>query len=705
MPSTETIQPPKTPFVNEVRLGARHWMLAGGIVLLIVLGLPWLWKKVERFHTGPDYRLPYRLSKDYWLYERRLQQIAPTNIVVLGDSVVWGEYVLPDGTLSHFLNREAGQPNEFVNAGVNGLFPLALEGLVRYYGAPMHRHKVLLQCNVLWMSSPKADLNIRKEEAFNHANLVPQFYPRIPCYKADINDRLEAVVERNVPFIEWARHLQSAYFGDKSILKWTLENDGNDPPHYPNLYKDPFAQITFTVPGPPTNDPERGPRSPRHKPWSTTGQGTARFEWVDLDHSLQWAAFRRLIALLQSHNDDVLVLVGPFNEHIMAEENRAAYRRLRDGIDQWLTENHISHLVPEALPSEALRGCQPSVDGRICVAGETDLPRSALPAVGAKALNVAVTYCQVLGVGRVRKALIERESSVQASSGCVPMMLSSKVVATLCPRRNHEEIFLIPVAVKPTLEQTQIAGDFFVLPALAGAYLPHLIGQSEGFGEVEVDERAVAVSLRPIAHRFFEVIGLFFAEFLHPLPVGAFGGGLEIGGHKKRALLQRLFAASSHAFEPTGGVIIRAWMRLEKFAITLLRSQEKRDAVVRPRNHQRGVLRGQAGDNVAAQPVAEEDGVEFAGRDRFDALLKVGVPELGRVVIALGQELQIGDVWRPRRTMADFAKGDLAGDDFEKHGRSVRWTELTERDPTGVIEGGNQSWWATQRMACATSLR
>ena len=131
---TET---PDPPFVNEVRLNVRHWGVVFGIVLLAVTLTPLLWKKLERFDSGPDYRIPYALSRDYWLYERHLQQIAPTNIVVIGDSVVWGEYVLPDGTLSHFLNRETGATNRFVNAGVNGLFPLALEGLV--LKLPYHR--------------------------------------------------------------------------------------------------------------------------------------------------------------------------------------------------------------------------------------------------------------------------------------------------------------------------------------------------------------------------------------------------------------------------------------------------------------------------------------------------------------------------------------------------------------------------------------
>lgn len=342
---------PETPFVNEMRLNARHWAMVFGLVLLVTLLTPPLWKRVERFETGPDYRIPYPLSKDYWLYERRLQRIAPTNIAVFGDSVVWGEYVLPDGTLSHFLNRAAGQRELFINTGVNGLFPLAMEGLVDYYGAPLRNRKVLLHCNLLWMSSPKADLQIAKEEQFNHSRLVPQFRPRIPCYKADINERLNAVVERNSSFVAWTHHLQNAYFSQKSILNWTLADNGGNPPRYPNSYQNPLAQITLEVPGAPPNDPERGPQSPRHKPWSETGNGTIRFEWVALETSKQWAAFRGLVQVLRTRGDDVLVVVGPFNEHMMAEENRLAYRTLRDGVSAWLAEHQLAHLVPEPLPS------------------------------------------------------------------------------------------------------------------------------------------------------------------------------------------------------------------------------------------------------------------------------------------------------------------------------------------------------------------
>jgi len=344
----------EVPFgVNEVRLNGRHWGCVISIVLLVALLTPQLWKSIEPFETGPDYRMPYSLSKDYWLYQRRISQIAdPAQILVLGDSVVWGEYVLPDGTLSHFLGQAAAVPSQFINGGVNGLFPLALEGLVQYYGGALHRRKIVLHCNVLWLSSPKADLQVATEERFNHSRLVPQFFPRIPCYKADANERLSAIVERHLGFVAWVSHLQNVYFGEKSILNWTLQDDGNDPPRYPNTYKNPFAQITRTIPAAPQVDPQRGPQSARHRPWSANGGVPTQFDWVDLDTSRQWAAFQRLVAILRARGNNVLVVLGPFNEHMIAEDNRATYRRLRDGIAAWLAKNQVPHVVPEVLPSE-----------------------------------------------------------------------------------------------------------------------------------------------------------------------------------------------------------------------------------------------------------------------------------------------------------------------------------------------------------------
>jgi hypothetical protein len=343
----------EVPFgVNEMRLNVRQWMATLLIVGLVLLLTPWLWGRIERFETGPDYRIPYQLSKDYWLYGRRVAQaLGPDRIPVLGDSVVWGEYVAPDGTLSHFLNREIGSVDRFVNLGLNGLFPLAQEGLVKYYAKPLRHQKVIVQCNVLWMTSPKADLSSEKEELFNHSRLVPQFAPRIPCYRADSNERLSAVLQREIGFLQWVGHVQNAYFGQKSILSWTLEEDAGVSGHYPNALRNPLTQISFAVPAAPQNDPDRGPQSPRHRPWSANGQGTAHFEWVNLDASLQWRAFQRVLTTLKARGNSVLVVLGPFNEPMLAEANRPTYRHLRDGITAWLSQNQIPAVSPEPLPS------------------------------------------------------------------------------------------------------------------------------------------------------------------------------------------------------------------------------------------------------------------------------------------------------------------------------------------------------------------
>ncbi len=165
----------------QIRLTPREWLATMLIVVAVAIGLPRLWPKFESFQPGPDYRVPYALSKDYWLYQRRLNEISdPGKIMLLGDSVIWGEYVRPDGTLSHFLNV-AGQTDRFVNCGVNGMFPLALEGLVRDYGGALTHRKIILHCNVLWMTSPKADLSEAREQDFNHSRLVPQFSRAFPA--------------------------------------------------------------------------------------------------------------------------------------------------------------------------------------------------------------------------------------------------------------------------------------------------------------------------------------------------------------------------------------------------------------------------------------------------------------------------------------------------------------------------------------------
>jgi hypothetical protein len=71
-----------------------------------------------------------------------------------------------------------------------------------------------------------------------------------------------------------------------------------------------------------------------------------------LDGSLQWGGFRHAIQVLRDRGNDVLVVVGPFNEHMIAEEQRPTYRALRDGITSWLRNHNVPAVTPETLPIE-----------------------------------------------------------------------------------------------------------------------------------------------------------------------------------------------------------------------------------------------------------------------------------------------------------------------------------------------------------------
>ena len=175
---------------NAERLSIREWF--GLLLVLAVMGVvagPF-WARFERFEPTNDYRLPFTSSEDYWLFDRYCRAVDDSNrSFVIGDSFVWGQFVEKEETLTSFLNREAGS-ERFVNAGLDGSHPLAMEGLIKHYCGSLRNRHVILHLNLLWVSSPQADLQLERGPRFNHPRLVPQFSPVIPSYDAPITDRL-----------------------------------------------------------------------------------------------------------------------------------------------------------------------------------------------------------------------------------------------------------------------------------------------------------------------------------------------------------------------------------------------------------------------------------------------------------------------------------------------------------------------------------
>jgi hypothetical protein len=321
---------------NAVRLSITEWCAVFVLVAVAALFIGEGWKRVERFQPSDDYRIPYEQSEDYWLFDRYCREADNSGRTpVLGDSFVWGQYVRKGESLSHFLNQEAGS-GRFVNAGLDGTHPLALEGLIRHHCAGLKDSEVILHLNLLWVTSPQADLQAERGARVNHPRLVPQFIPSVPSYQAPVSERIGVVLARHLPILDWARHLRSAYFSNTDLPHWTLDNP----------YLNPLRQITLSVPE--TDDMPH----PDARAWFVEGTLPQELPWVSLEDSQQWRAFVRLVEILQERGNRVFVVVGPLNEHMLGPSSAGVYREILGEVEAWLKERKLPYYIPPVLPSE-----------------------------------------------------------------------------------------------------------------------------------------------------------------------------------------------------------------------------------------------------------------------------------------------------------------------------------------------------------------
>jgi hypothetical protein len=322
---------------NAIRLSGREALFGFALLIAFFYLIPKSYQRVEPFDPGRDYRMPYELSNDYWLYGRYASLASSRyKTLVIGDSVVWGQYVRNDQTLPHYLNVLAKDDLAFANLGLDGSHPLALEGLIQYYGGAITGKRVLLHYNPLWVTSEKHDLRTDKEFQFNHPRLVPQFAPWIPCYTGTYADRIGIVMERHLTLFGWANHVRLAYFDKMNLPNWTMEHP----------YRNPLGAITLRLP-PASIDSEHQPL-----PWTARGIDKSDFPWVELVTSLQWGAFERLVELLLARGNKVFVVVGPFNEHMLLGKSAATYAQMKREMESWLTSKSVPSFIPPALPSE-----------------------------------------------------------------------------------------------------------------------------------------------------------------------------------------------------------------------------------------------------------------------------------------------------------------------------------------------------------------
>lgn len=321
---------------NSIRLSTKNWLIVLTIIILSFVFIPVIWQKLEKFNPVHEYRIPYEFSNDYWIFSRWSKYASSKYpILIIGDSVIWGQYVSMHETLSFYLN-DLERNNLFANLGVDGIHPVAMFGLLKYYGKDISNKGVILHLNPLWLTSKKHDLSDIEEFRFNHPRLVPQFYPKIKSYKAKFQQKISILTERYIPLFCWINHLRLNYYENMDIKNWSMQ--------YP--YENPLSVITFQ-----TTLPENRPHS-QPVSWLERGIGKQDFPWINLNDSFQWNSFKKTIKLLKRRKNNVFVIIGPFNPYVLTDESYNRYNTIKKEMVKWFDNEGMRYLLLSDLPPQ-----------------------------------------------------------------------------------------------------------------------------------------------------------------------------------------------------------------------------------------------------------------------------------------------------------------------------------------------------------------
>ncbi|MHB9029458.1 MAG: hypothetical protein ACYC9O_11880 [Candidatus Latescibacterota bacterium] len=327
---------------NAFLLTGKEWLITIGVFLVLTFGVYTSWYHLERIPVEPDFRSTCwdaRMS-DYYNYSQWARYAREHyKILLIGDSVIWGQEVDNNQTISHYLNEQLGE-EKVANLGIDGLTCAALDGIVTHYGRNLHDTNMIVEINPLWMSSPTRDL--RGEWKFHHPRLVPQFNKRITYYK-DTNERLGYAIEHILRIPPFVRHLMVNYFDNKSVANWLLE--------FP--YRNPLTAINFQ--GAPMMKEKQG----RGTSWESRIKNKEKWKPVDdpflePDESLQFQHFLAALEKLQKRNVNVFVLLGPFNTWNLTPEAKERFFAMMDKVGKKLDDRGIPWFdsTRDLIPSE-----------------------------------------------------------------------------------------------------------------------------------------------------------------------------------------------------------------------------------------------------------------------------------------------------------------------------------------------------------------
>lgn len=326
------------PNSNSIILTGREWLLTIAIFLAFSFTVYNGWYHWEKLAVEPDYRSTCweeRMS-DYWGYmEWNRYAREHFKMLLIGDSVIWGQEVGNNQTISHYLNAQLGK-EEAANLGIDGLTDAALNGLVTWYGDYLRSTNAIIQFNPLWMSSPTRDM--RRKSGFHHPRLVPQLDHRIVYFK-DLNERVGYHFEHILKLPPFVRHQMVNYFDNKSITTWLMDNP----------YRCPLGAITF-----------------RAAPVMTEKQGLGT-SWLDrkgggklidepflpLNESVQWECYLKALEKLKKRDMNVFILLGPFNTYYLTSASRERFFVMMDAVKKELDSRGFPYFdsARDLLPS------------------------------------------------------------------------------------------------------------------------------------------------------------------------------------------------------------------------------------------------------------------------------------------------------------------------------------------------------------------
>lgn len=316
---------------SALELTLREWLVVGLLVTALLAAATTVPFRDSAPEIERDYRIPYALSTRYDLY-RRFTTLAtqqyPT--VLVGDSVIWGQCARRQDTLAHHLNELVKQPR-FLNAGLDGMHPVALAELLDYHAPGIANTRVILQFDPLWMMAAGPALSHTRQALFNRPDLIPRLAAHITGPFKEAASLSWSHLTRNASIQEWGERLADARL---DFLAWSLDHP----------YESPLRAITAALP------PSEDSHPLRLLPWKPSSEARVESRWADLG-SAQWAAFLRILTLLRSRGNEVLVLVGPMNEHMMTPDTLSGYRDLKSAIVEALRAKGVPCFVPTVLPS------------------------------------------------------------------------------------------------------------------------------------------------------------------------------------------------------------------------------------------------------------------------------------------------------------------------------------------------------------------